>query len=223
MTGWRSDWLRFPRRGTCSAVGSGEPVQLRRSATVAAAVRRAPRARRTVAGRPVPRRSRHHAVRDRRGLRHRRTAGLAVGFFLGESLAAYRMFAPPFPCCCRFRNRSSFPCSFSPSVSASCRRSSSPSRLRSSSSCSAVSRPRVGARRVGHGGALLRATRTQIYLRIYLPAMEPLIVEGLRMGLIFTVTGVLLAEMYGSPRGSAASSLPGARCSRCRNCLQACF
>ena len=31
--------------------------------------------------------------------------------------------------------------------------------------------------------------------------MEPLIVEGLRMGLIFTVTGVLLAEMYGSPRG----------------------
>jgi ABC-type nitrate/sulfonate/bicarbonate transport system permease component len=31
--------------------------------------------------------------------------------------------------------------------------------------------------------------------------MEPLIIEGLRMGLIFTVTGVLLAEMYGSPRG----------------------
>ena len=28
--------------------------------------------------------------------------------------------------------------------------------------------------------------RAQIYLRIYLPAMEPLIVEGLRMGLIFT-------------------------------------
>jgi NitT/TauT family transport system permease protein len=31
--------------------------------------------------------------------------------------------------------------------------------------------------------------------------MEPLILEGLRMGLIFTITGVLLAEMYGSPRG----------------------
>jgi NitT/TauT family transport system permease protein len=45
------------------------------------------------------------------------------------------------------------------------------------------------------------ATRAQVYLRIYLPAMEPLIIEGLRMGLIFTVTGVLLAEMYGSPRG----------------------
>jgi ABC-type nitrate/sulfonate/bicarbonate transport system permease component len=47
----------------------------------------------------------------------------------------------------------------------------------------------------------LGATRQQIYLQIYLPAMEPLIIEGLRMGVIFTVTGVLLAEMYGSPRG----------------------
>ena len=45
------------------------------------------------------------------------------------------------------------------------------------------------------------ATRRQIYLEIYLPAMEPLILEGLRMGLIFTITGVLVAEMYGSPRG----------------------
>ena len=45
------------------------------------------------------------------------------------------------------------------------------------------------------------ATRRQIYLQIYLPAMEPLILEGLRMALIFTITGVLLAEMYGAPRG----------------------
>lgn len=45
------------------------------------------------------------------------------------------------------------------------------------------------------------AGRLQIYRRIYLPAMEPLILEGLRMGMIFTITGVLLAEMYGSPRG----------------------
>jgi ABC-type nitrate/sulfonate/bicarbonate transport system permease component len=45
------------------------------------------------------------------------------------------------------------------------------------------------------------ATRSQIYLQIYLPAMEPLILEGLRMGMIFTITGVLLAEMYGAPRG----------------------
>ena len=47
----------------------------------------------------------------------------------------------------------------------------------------------------------LGASRRQIYLEIYLPAMEPLILEGLRMGLIFTITGVLVAEMYGSPRG----------------------
>lgn len=45
------------------------------------------------------------------------------------------------------------------------------------------------------------ASRRQIYLEIYLPAMEPLIIEGLRMGLIYTTTGVLVAEMYGSPRG----------------------
>jgi ABC-type nitrate/sulfonate/bicarbonate transport system permease component len=45
------------------------------------------------------------------------------------------------------------------------------------------------------------ANRLQIYLRIYLPAMEPLILEGLRMGMIFTITGVLLAEMYGAPHG----------------------
>src|SRR5262249_54514628 len=45
------------------------------------------------------------------------------------------------------------------------------------------------------------ATRPQIYLHIYLPAMEPLILEGLRMGLVFTITGVLLAEMYGAPHG----------------------
>jgi ABC-type nitrate/sulfonate/bicarbonate transport system permease component len=31
--------------------------------------------------------------------------------------------------------------------------------------------------------------------------MEPLIIEGARTGFIYTVTGVLIAEMYGSPRG----------------------
>ncbi|MFN4281624.1 MAG: ABC transporter permease [Alphaproteobacteria bacterium] len=45
------------------------------------------------------------------------------------------------------------------------------------------------------------ATPRQIYLRIYIPAMLPLIIGGLRMGLIFTVTGVLLAEMYAAQRG----------------------
>ncbi len=45
------------------------------------------------------------------------------------------------------------------------------------------------------------ATRLKLYLFIYLPAMQPLIVEGLRMALIFSITGVLLAEMYGSAHG----------------------
>jgi ABC-type nitrate/sulfonate/bicarbonate transport system permease component len=45
------------------------------------------------------------------------------------------------------------------------------------------------------------ASRSQIYLQVYLPAMEPMIIEGARTGFIYTVTGVLIAEMYGSPRG----------------------
>jgi NitT/TauT family transport system permease protein len=45
------------------------------------------------------------------------------------------------------------------------------------------------------------ATRSQIYLRIYLPAMLPLVLNGLRLGLIFCILGVLLAEMYASRNG----------------------
>jgi len=45
------------------------------------------------------------------------------------------------------------------------------------------------------------ATRTQVYTRIYLPAMLPLILTGLRLGMIFCIIGVLLAEMYASRRG----------------------
>jgi len=45
------------------------------------------------------------------------------------------------------------------------------------------------------------ARRGQIYRRIYLPAMLPLVLAGLRLGLIFDVTGVLLAEMFASRHG----------------------
>jgi NitT/TauT family transport system permease protein len=45
------------------------------------------------------------------------------------------------------------------------------------------------------------ATRRQIYTRIYLPAMLPLILTGLRLGMIFCIIGVLLAEMYASRQG----------------------
>lgn len=49
------------------------------------------------------------------------------------------------------------------------------------------------------------ATRTQIYGRVYLPAMAPLIVGGVRLGLIFVVHGVVFAEMYGSTGGIGRS------------------
>jgi NitT/TauT family transport system permease protein len=45
------------------------------------------------------------------------------------------------------------------------------------------------------------ATRTQIYARIYLPGMIPLILGNVRIGMIFTIFGVLVAEMYGSAHG----------------------
>ena len=40
-----------------------------------------------------------------------------------------------------------------------------------------------------------------IYRSIYLPAMAPQVVTGLRLGLVFDIIGVLLAEMYGSRNG----------------------
>lgn len=45
------------------------------------------------------------------------------------------------------------------------------------------------------------ANSTQIYLRIYFPAMLPLLVTGLRLGMIFNIIGILLAEMYSSRTG----------------------
>lgn len=45
------------------------------------------------------------------------------------------------------------------------------------------------------------ADRRQLYSEIYLPAMLPVIVEGMRLGMIFNITGVLFAEMYVSRAG----------------------
>jgi NitT/TauT family transport system permease protein len=128
--------------------------------------------------------------------------GLAVGFFLGESLPAYRMLAPALHLLLStpksiflpifvlafgigFLQKVIFAVTlafFIVVLSGIAAARSVPAGLT------------TAARSFG-------ASRAQIYLRIYLPAMEPLIIEGLRMGLIFTVTGVLLAEMYGAPRG----------------------
>ena len=52
----------------------------------------------------------------------------------------------------------------------------------------------VAARSFGWGEA-------DIYRRVYLPAMAPVIATGLRLGLIFNIIGVLLAEMYASRSG----------------------
>ena len=45
------------------------------------------------------------------------------------------------------------------------------------------------------------ATRQQLYLQVYLPTMLPVILEGLRLGMIFNITGILFAEMYASRSG----------------------
>ncbi len=45
------------------------------------------------------------------------------------------------------------------------------------------------------------ATRWQIYTRLYVPGMLPLVLTGLRLGMIFNILGVLLAEMYAAQTG----------------------
>ena len=45
------------------------------------------------------------------------------------------------------------------------------------------------------------ATRRQIIARVYLPSMMPILLEALRISMIFNFTGVLIAEMYASRTG----------------------
>jgi NitT/TauT family transport system permease protein len=45
------------------------------------------------------------------------------------------------------------------------------------------------------------ATAGQIATRVYLPSMLPVLLETLRISMIFTFTGVILAEMYASRTG----------------------
>lgn len=48
------------------------------------------------------------------------------------------------------------------------------------------------------------ASRSVIYREIYWPSMLPLIIEGMRLGMIFNIAGVLFAEMYASRSGFGA-------------------
>jgi len=63
----------------------------------------------------------------------------------------------------------------------------------------------AAVREVPHGQVVLArsfgAGRLRIYRSIYLPAMAPLVVTGLRLGVIFDIIGILLAEMYASRSG----------------------
>ncbi len=45
------------------------------------------------------------------------------------------------------------------------------------------------------------ASRRQIAREIYLPAMAPILLESARLGMIFNITAVLLAEIYGARDG----------------------
>ena len=45
------------------------------------------------------------------------------------------------------------------------------------------------------------ANRLRIYRSIYAPSMAPQVVTGLRLGVIFDIIGILLAEMYASRSG----------------------
>ena len=45
------------------------------------------------------------------------------------------------------------------------------------------------------------ATRMQILLRVYVPSMMPLLLEALRISMIFNFTAVMIAEMYASRTG----------------------
>ena len=51
------------------------------------------------------------------------------------------------------------------------------------------------------------ATKSQVYLRIYLPAMAPVVIGGVRLGVIFAIHGVIIAEMYASSVGLGKSIL----------------
>src|SRR6185312_2527431 len=45
------------------------------------------------------------------------------------------------------------------------------------------------------------ATRRQILARVYVPSMMPVLLEALRISMIFNFTGVMIAEMYASRTG----------------------
>jgi ABC-type nitrate/sulfonate/bicarbonate transport system permease component len=45
------------------------------------------------------------------------------------------------------------------------------------------------------------ATPTQLYRKVFVPALLPALVEGFRLAMIFTTTGIVFAEMYAARAG----------------------
>lgn len=45
------------------------------------------------------------------------------------------------------------------------------------------------------------ASRAQIIREIYLPAMAPILLESIRLGMVFNITAILLCEIYGARDG----------------------
>jgi len=61
------------------------------------------------------------------------------------------------------------------------------------------------------------ATPAQTAWRVYLPSMLPVLLEALRIAMIFNLTGVILAEMYASRDGIGHQVATWGRISRCRS------
>ena len=67
----------------------------------------------------------------------------------------------------------------------------------------------AAVREVPHGYSVAArswgASRWRVYRDLYVPAMAPQVMTGLRFGLIFDIIGILLAEMYASQDGLGLS------------------
>jgi ABC-type nitrate/sulfonate/bicarbonate transport system permease component len=50
-------------------------------------------------------------------------------------------------------------------------------------------------------GRVYGASRGQIIREIYLPAMAPILLESIRLGMVFNITAILLCEIYGARDG----------------------
>src|SRR4029078_7221081 len=58
-----------------------------------------------------------------------------------------------------------------------------------------------GAAGLAHLTRVYMSTRMQILRRVYVPSMMPILLETLRISMIFNFTGVMIAEMYASRTG----------------------